>query len=139
MYIFNASSIEKKSRCTIPVACQTVYFGSSVSAACLHIYEAHILQSTAHFHTIMLEQRQRRCQVLCRPGRVTTIAAPNRNYELKNITVTFWICLFSAQLFKICRALKMISFQLNFSFFRSLGSAARGSRTIRPSPTRLRP
>jgi len=60
-----------------------------MSAACLDIYEAHILQSTAHFHTIMLERRERRSQVLWRPGRVITIAAPNRNYELKNITIIF--------------------------------------------------
>jgi len=114
-YIF----YRKKSRCTTPVPCQTVYFGSLVSAACQHIYEAHILQSTAHFRTITLEGRQQRCQVLWRPGRVTTIAAPIRNYELKNITVTFWICLYSAQLFKICRVLKIICFQLIFFIFPS--------------------
>jgi len=74
-----------------------------------YIYEAHILQSTAHFNTIMLESRQWRSQVLWRPARVTTIAAPNRNYELKNITITFWICLYAAQLFKSCRVLKIVS------------------------------
>jgi hypothetical protein len=129
----------KKSRCTTPVPCQTVYFGSFMSAACLDIYEAHILQSTAHFHTIMLERRQWRSQVLWLPGRVNTIAAPNRNYELKNITITFWIYLYLAQLFKICRVIKIICFQLRFSFFLSSDSAAQGGRTIRPSPTQLCP
>ena len=81
VYIFQYIFCRKKSRCTTPVPCQTVYFGGFMSVACLDIYKAHALKSTAHFH-FMLERRQWRIQVLWHPGRVTTIAAPNRNYEL---------------------------------------------------------
>jgi hypothetical protein len=128
-----------KSRCTAPIPSQTVYFGNFMSAVCLHIYEARILQSKSHFRANKLERRQWRIQVWLRPGRLTKISSHNRNYELENTTITFWISLYLAQVFKICRVLKIIRFHLRFLFFRPFDCAARGGRTIRPSLTQLRP
>jgi hypothetical protein len=55
-------------------------------------------------------------KVFWRPGRVISTAIPNRNYEIKRVTINYWISCYFSQHIKNCWTQKTCFFKLKYLF-----------------------